>query len=176
SDSSTGTYGGEYYRDAQANGWFQYDLSLAGATPEDNISVMFRYCTADAGREGNIYVDGELLCTVAVTNAATAVGGFYNAEYLIPTSMLLDDEGNLKTQLTVRMEAAAQATHLVSTASACLRATRARRPTPSFAPTGRRATRAEPPPPPSPTMRKPTPSPSPPPALTTSASTSPPTL
>ncbi|MCD8303385.1 MAG: glycoside hydrolase family 127 protein [Prevotellaceae bacterium] len=103
SDSSTGTYGGEYYRDAQANGWFQYDLSLEGATPEDTISLMFRYATADAGRTGNIYVDGELLTTVTVTNDASASGGFYNAEYLIPTSMLLDSEGNLKTQLTVRM-------------------------------------------------------------------------
>ncbi|MCD7721951.1 MAG: glycoside hydrolase family 127 protein [Prevotellaceae bacterium] len=103
SDSSTGTYGGEYYRDAQANGWFQYDLSLAGASLGDTLSLMFRYCTADAGRVGNIYVDGELLTTVTVTNSASASGDFYNAEYLIPTSMLLDDEGNLKEQLTVRM-------------------------------------------------------------------------
>ncbi len=102
-DSSTGLYNGEYYRDAQANGWFQYDLSLAGATLEDTISVMFRYATADAGRVGNIYIDGVLLTTVTITNSASASGGFYNAEYLIPTSMLLDEDGNLKTQLTVRM-------------------------------------------------------------------------
>ncbi len=104
SDSSTGTYNGEYYRDATASGYFQYDLSLSGATLDDNISVMFRYCTADAGRVGQIYIDGVLFETVTVINSATAVGTFYDAEYLIPESFLLDAEGNLKASLTIRMQ------------------------------------------------------------------------
>ncbi|MCD8303013.1 MAG: glycoside hydrolase family 127 protein [Prevotellaceae bacterium] len=104
SDSSTGVSSGEYYRDATANGYFQYDLSLAGATLDDDISVMFRFNIYDAGRVGLIYIDGELLRTVTIPSSMSGADPFYNAEYLIPASMLTDEEGNLKTQVTVRMQ------------------------------------------------------------------------
>ncbi len=102
--SSTGVYNGEYYRDASANSYFQYDLSLAGAESAEGISVMFRFAIADAGRTGYIYIDGELLRTVVIANQG-GTDSFYNAEYLIPESMLTDANGNLKEQITVRMAA-----------------------------------------------------------------------
>ncbi len=103
--SSTGVYNGEYYRDASANSYFEYDLSLAEATAGEVLSVMFRYAVADAGRVGYIYVDGELLQTVTVSSSAGNGASFYNAEYLLPESMLLDSEGTLKEKITVRMQA-----------------------------------------------------------------------
>ncbi len=103
--SSTGVYNGEYYRDASANGYFEYDLSLEGATEDDVISVMFRYAVADAGRVGYIYIDGELLQTVTVSSSAGNGASFYNAEYLVPESMLRDADGKLKEKITVRMAA-----------------------------------------------------------------------
>ncbi len=103
--SSTGVYNGEYYRDASANSYFEYDLSLAEATADEVLSVMFRYTTADAGRTGYIYVDGELLQTVTVSSSAGGSSSFYNAEYLLPASMLLDATGSLKEKITVRMQA-----------------------------------------------------------------------
>ncbi len=102
--SSTGVYNGEYYRDASAGSYFEYDLSLAGAESAEGISVMFRFAVADAGRTGYIYIDGELLRTVVITNQG-GTDSFYNAEYLIPETMLTDADGNLKEQITVRMAA-----------------------------------------------------------------------
>ncbi len=103
--SSTGVYSGEYYRDASANSYFEYDLSLAEASADDVLSVMFRYAVADAGRIGYIYIDGELLQTVTVSSSAGNGASFYNAEYLLPAAMLLDASGKLKEKITVRMAA-----------------------------------------------------------------------
>ncbi len=105
SESSTGVSSGEYYRDTAANGYFEYDLSLTDASADDEISVMFRFNIYDAGRIGYIYIDGELLRTVTIPNNVSGADPFYNAEYLIPTDLLTNDEGNLKTQITIRMQA-----------------------------------------------------------------------
>ncbi len=105
-DSTTGVYGGEYYRDATATGYFEYTLSLADATLDDALSIMFRYHVADAGRTGKIYIDGELLRTVTISATASSTSTFYNAEYQLPQSLLLTSEGTLKSEIVVRMSGA----------------------------------------------------------------------
>ncbi len=106
SDSSTkGTANGEYYRDVCYGGYIQYDLSTAGATTEDQLSLMMRYNIYDAGRIGYLYIDDELLCSVSVPSSKTGADPFYNEEYPLPSAMLLDSDGNLKSQITVKLVA-----------------------------------------------------------------------
>ena len=104
-DSGKGSYQGEFYRDAKAGGWFEYTLETAGET--DSISLMLRFTTADKGRVGTIFIDGEKLADVTVPETHTLAGdnGFYNEEYPIPASMLVGSDGTPKTSIVFRFEA-----------------------------------------------------------------------
>ncbi|MCH5175905.1 MAG: glycoside hydrolase family 127 protein [Prevotellaceae bacterium] len=104
-DSGKGSYKGEYYRDAKAGGWFEYTLSTAGET--DSVSLMLRFTTADHGRRGTIFIDGEKLAEVNVpTNHSMADdNGFYNEEYPVPASMLTNIDGTPKSNIVFRFEA-----------------------------------------------------------------------
>jgi len=89
SDSRTGSYNGETYRDAQANGYIQYTLSNPNGLTE-GVAIMLRLTTADKGRMGYITINGKRL--VDITVAASAKNqdskGFYNIEYPIPAELL----------------------------------------------------------------------------------------
>ena len=106
SDSSTGSYNGEKYRDARSGGYVQYTLYNKDGIGE-NLSVMCRFTTADNGRKAELLVDGVKIADVVVTSTAkwAEANGFYNIEYPIPTSLMKDDEGKAKTKFVVRLAA-----------------------------------------------------------------------
>ncbi len=108
SGSTTGNAYGEYYRDAYNDSYFEYTMWLDGVEDVSDISIMFRYNVFDAGRTGYIYIDGELLRTVTIPSSVDGADPFYNDEYYIPSSMLIDADGNIKTQITVRMEGSSE--------------------------------------------------------------------
>jgi len=101
SDSSTGDYNTEHYRDARANGYIQYTL-FNNTGIEENLSIMLRFNLADRGRKATLTVDGTKLADITIP--ATAKGsdgnGFYNVEYPIPASLAKG-----KTQFVVRLTA-----------------------------------------------------------------------
>ena len=88
SDSSTGEFRTEHYRDTQPNGYIQYSL-FNNSGIEENLSVMLRFTVADKGRMATLTVDGVKLADITIP--ATAKGsdsnGFYNAEYPIPAEL-----------------------------------------------------------------------------------------
>ena len=115
SGSTKGSYNGEFYRDAQAGGYIQYVLaipdSVAGRLDkkDPNLSIMCRFTVADRGRQGTIYVEGEQVADITVPASVKGQDskGFYNVEYKIPATALLDSKGNVKTRLTFRLKASA---------------------------------------------------------------------
>ncbi len=106
SDSGSGNFRGEIYRDTQAGGYIQYVLTnTTGQT--DSIAVMCRFTTADQGREATIYVEGEKLCdfTIPDVHSQTDENGFYNEEFPIPSSLLVHPDGTPKSQIVFRIVA-----------------------------------------------------------------------
>ncbi len=105
SDSSTGNYNGEAYRDARANGYVQYALyNNKGIT--DGLSVMLRFTTADHGRMGKLTVDGTKIADITVASSVkNDDNGFYNVEYPIPAELAVDKDGNAKEKFVVRLTA-----------------------------------------------------------------------
>ncbi len=92
-DAGSGTYQGEYYRDAQSGGYVQYVLENK-AQKRDSVSLLVRYTTADKGRVATIYINNVLLTNVTVASSAKNADdkGFYEVEYPIPASLLTGDE------------------------------------------------------------------------------------
>lgn len=105
SDSGKGSYNGEFYRDAQRGGWFEYVLDTEGRT--DSVSLLLRMTTADRGRVGTIYIDGTELAAVTVPSMHTMAedNGFFNEEYALPAELLTQADGTPKTQITFRFVA-----------------------------------------------------------------------
>ena len=99
SDSSTGMYNSERYRDARANGFIQYTL-YNNSGVEENLSVMFRFNLADRGRMGTLTVNGTKIADITIPNSfkGSDSNGFYNVEYAIPTELAKG-----KTKFTVRL-------------------------------------------------------------------------
>ena len=107
SDSSTGNYNGESYRDAKAGGYVQYTLYNPGQE-SNGLAVMCRFTTADNGRKAALTVDGTKIADIVIpAQVKGAVNGFYNAEYPIPDALLKDENGQVKTRFTVRLAATA---------------------------------------------------------------------
>lgn len=106
SDSGTGNYNGETYRDAKAGGYIQYMLENPDGETE-NLSIGCRFTTADAGRKGYLYVDGELIANVVVpsSHADADENGFFMQEYGIPSELMTDSDGNPKELIYVRLVA-----------------------------------------------------------------------
>ncbi len=107
SGSTSGSFRGETYRDAQASGYIQYVVeNTTGETT--NVALMLRFITADQGRAANIYVDNVKIGSVTVTSSAKGAdeNGFYNVEYRIPDELLVDSKGDVKQKLTFRIVAA----------------------------------------------------------------------
>lgn len=106
SDSGTGSYQGEYYRDARKGGYMEYTLAnTSGKT--DSISVMCRFTTADKGRVGTISIDGHALATVTIpaTHKMADDNGFYNVEYAVPAELMRNSDGSAKEKVVFRLEA-----------------------------------------------------------------------
>ncbi|MBO4464847.1 MAG: glycoside hydrolase family 127 protein [Prevotella sp.] len=99
SDSSTGMYNSERYRDARANGYIQYTL-YNNSGVDENLSVMFRFNLADKGRMGTLTVNGTKIADITIPNSfkGSDSNGFYNVEYAIPA-----DLAKGKTKFTVRL-------------------------------------------------------------------------
>ncbi len=104
SDSGTGNYNGESYRDAKSGGYVQYTLfNIKQAT--DSLAVMCRFTTADQGRKGVLTVDGTKIADITIPSSAkNAENGFYNVEYPIPAS-LATQNGKAKEKFVVRLAA-----------------------------------------------------------------------
>jgi DUF1680 family protein len=107
SDSGTGSYNDETYRDARANGYIQYSLfNPKGVT--DSLSVLCRFTTADQGRKATLTVDGVKIADIVIPSSVKgASNGFYNIEYPIPASLAVDSNGNAKEKFVVRLTASA---------------------------------------------------------------------
>lgn len=97
----TGQYQSEYYISCAGGQTFTYKLETKKNTK--NVGLMCRYTTADAGRMGTIYIDGDSLTTVAVKSANQTE--FYNEEYSVPESMLVKSDGTAKDTITVSFSA-----------------------------------------------------------------------
>ena len=103
SDSSTGDYNTEHYRDARANGHIQYTL-YNNSGVEEGLSVMLRFNLADKGRRATLTVDGVQLADITIPASAKGsdANGFYNAEYPISAELAKG-----KTKFVVRLTASA---------------------------------------------------------------------
>ena len=101
SDSSTGMYNSERYRDARANGYIEYTL-YNNSGVEENLSLMFRFNLADRGRQATLTVNGMKLADITIPTSfkGSDQNGFYNVEYALPATMAKG-----KTQFTVRLTA-----------------------------------------------------------------------
>jgi hypothetical protein len=107
SDSSTGNYNGEAYRDARANGHIQYTLFNPTGV-KDSLSIMLRFTTADKGRMGTLTVDGTKIADITVAaSVKNAVNGFYNVEFPIPAKLAVNADGTAKEKFVVRLTASA---------------------------------------------------------------------
>ena len=101
SDSQTGDYNGEHYRDARPNGYIQYTLYNNSEVDQD-LSIMLRFNLADKGRQAVLTVNGEHLADITIPASAKGSNGagFFNVEYPIPAAM---SQG--KTKFTIRLTA-----------------------------------------------------------------------
>ena len=106
-DTSTGSYNGESYRDTKANGHIQYSL-FNPAGVKEGLSVMLRFTTADKGRQGTLAVDGVKIADITVeASVKGAVNGFYNVEFPIPDNLATNADGTPKEKFVVRLTASA---------------------------------------------------------------------
>ena len=101
SDSSTGDYNTEHYRDARANGYIQYTL-YNNSGVDSGLSIMLRMNLADQGRKGTLTVDGTKIADITVPSSAKGSdgNGFFNMEFPIPDAL-----ASGKTQFVVRLTA-----------------------------------------------------------------------
>ncbi len=104
--STSGSYQGEYYRDAQSGGFIQYTLNNA-LGKIDSVAVMCRFTTADANRKATIYIENKKLVDVTIPSSHPKANeqGFYNVEYAIPSSLLTNADGSAKSQIVFRIVA-----------------------------------------------------------------------
>ncbi len=95
-----GSYDGEFYIDAQSGQWFSYQLATQGI--KENVSLMCRFHSADAGRIITISVNDKHLTTMTLEQKNFS--GHYNWEHPISEEQLMID-GTLPDSITVRFHA-----------------------------------------------------------------------
>lgn len=105
-NSTTGSFRGEYFRDARQGGFMEYTL----ANPEgitEGVSIMCRFTTADKDRVGIMSIDGKPLATTTIPSSYKTAddNGFYNIEFEVPAEMLVNPDGTAKRKLTFRLAA-----------------------------------------------------------------------
>jgi DUF1680 family protein len=101
SDSQTGMYNSERYRDARANGFIEYTLYNNSSVAQD-LSVMLRFNLADKGRQAVLTINGTKVADITIPTAfrGSDSNGFYNIEYAIPANMAKSEK-----KFTVRLTA-----------------------------------------------------------------------
>jgi len=103
--SSSGSYNGEFYRDAQSGGYIQYTLFNENQY-SDNLAVLCRFTKADKGRKGTLYVDNVKIAEIEITgNEKTDDNGFFNTEIALPEELVTDANGDVKKKFVVRLSA-----------------------------------------------------------------------
>ncbi|MET4223090.1 beta-L-arabinofuranosidase domain-containing protein [Oerskovia enterophila] len=121
SSSGVGVFAGRQYRDAQAGGWFSYDLEIDPDADENYLGATFY--SGDRGRSFDVYVDDVRLKTVTVTDKAENKDeqGFYVDSTEIPArflelgpdtrykkdssgNLVLDEDGQKVPVVTVRFQ------------------------------------------------------------------------
>jgi hypothetical protein len=104
-DSGKGNYNGESYRDAQAGGYVQFTLFNKDGISE-GLAIMCRFTTADKGRVATLTVDGQKIADIIIPDKVKkSENGFFNVEYPIPSELIKDSKGNVKTKFKVRLSA-----------------------------------------------------------------------
>ncbi len=107
SDSSKGSYNGESYRDAKADGHVQYTLFNKEQATK-GLAVMCRFTAVDHSRKATLLVDGRKIADVEIpAEVKETENGFFNIEYPLPAELLKDADGKVKTQFVVRLSASA---------------------------------------------------------------------
>ena len=93
SDSNTGLYRSERYRDARANGHIQYTLANPKGNDE-NLCVMLRFNLADKGRQAQLTINGQKVAdiTIPATIEGSEANGFFEMKYDIPAEMARDSK------------------------------------------------------------------------------------
>ncbi|MBN1927322.1 MAG: glycoside hydrolase family 127 protein [Prolixibacteraceae bacterium] len=93
-NSGSGNIHNEFYRDANREGYFSYDLKT---NSETNLSLIVRYRGAEwGGRKFEIYIDDEKLLTEDNTGRWNQ-SNFFNLEYDIPDSMV-EGKNNIRVK------------------------------------------------------------------------------
>lgn len=95
-----GSYDGEFYVDAKSGQWFSYQLATQGVA--ENVSLMCRFHSADAGRIVTISINGRNFATLTLEQKPFE--GHYNWECPVEEDMLMVD-GVLPDSITVRFTA-----------------------------------------------------------------------
>ena len=95
-----GSYDGEFYVDCQSGQWFSYQLATQSI--KENVSLMCRFHSADAGRVVTIYVNDKKLITMTLEQKSFS--GHYNWEHPVSEELLMTD-GILPDSITVRFHA-----------------------------------------------------------------------
>jgi len=95
-----GSYDGEFYVDAQSGQSFSYQLATQGI--KENVSLMCRFHSADAGRIVTIYINDTKLTDITLENKPFS--GHYNWEYPISEKQLMVGD-TLPDSITVRFHA-----------------------------------------------------------------------
>lgn len=79
--SGTGSFNGRLYRHAEKDGWFSYDMQV---NPDsENNYLMCTWYSGDKGRSFDLYINGEKLQSIAITDEA-GMNVFYTQRIEIP--------------------------------------------------------------------------------------------
>ena len=84
SDTSTGLFNTERYRDARNGGFIQYTLTNTDSNVK-NLSIMMRFSRADRGRKATVTVNGQAITNFTIEENTGR--GFYNLEFPIPAEV-----------------------------------------------------------------------------------------
>ena len=91
SDTNTGLFNSERYRDARNGGFIQYTLANIDSNAK-NLSIMMRFSRADRGRKASVTVNGQVIATFTIEGSRE--GGFYNLEFPIPAEIVQAVQAN----------------------------------------------------------------------------------
>lgn len=113
--SSTGSFNGRLYRDAQKDGWFSYDLQINPGSERNYLKCT--WFSGDKGRNFGLYINGEKLQDLSITETA-GTNVFYTDTIEIPAKywsepeykkdstgeFVLDEEGNKIPVINVKFQ------------------------------------------------------------------------
>lgn len=108
-----GNWNSESYREIPNDNEVSYTLTNlrsnnAEPLPTKNVNLMLRFTNNDRNRRCSIYFDGEPLAENWVTpgmHPSMEGSGFFNMEFPIPETMLLDDDGKPKQSIRFTLKA-----------------------------------------------------------------------